>query len=192
MKRSPKAKKGQQMARHLSLSTVRGALSVISNGNVIDAAQSCGCTESDWKLLTGSKVWIGVDRPRVKRLLDSLIYGVVDTLGLPRFELPAEYAAACIAMFVSPINYFPACSWVGTYARSEDLADYHGNLDAVQGLETVSSAKLFALVMEISGGGMCTPFAEALKKKTGIFTPGVTDEKGSETVSATKQKSSQK
>ena len=179
------------MARHLSLSTVRGALTVLSNGSVVDAAQSCGCTESDWKLLTGSKVFIGVDRPRVKRLLDNLIFGVVDTLGLPRFELPAEYAAACIAMFVNPVNYFPACSWIGTYARSEDIADYHGNLDAVQGLETVSSSKLFALVMEIKGGGMCSPFAEALKKKTGIFTPGVTNEESKQKATAIKQKSAE-
>lgn len=179
------------MARHLSLSTVRGALTVLSNGSVVDAAQSCGCTESDWKLLTGSKVFIGVDRPRVKRLLDNIIYGVVDTLGLPRFELPAEYAAACIAMFVNPVNFFPACSWIGTYARSEDIADYHGNLDSVQGLETVSSSKLFALVLEISGGGMCAPFAAALKKKTGIFTAGVQDEESSKAITTSKQKSTQ-
>jgi hypothetical protein len=159
------------MAKHLSLSATNGALQILSSGGIVDACQSCGVTERDWKLLTGNKIWLGQDRPVIRRALDSLIYGVIDMLALPRFEVPAEYACACISMFVSPCNYFPACSWLGTYHRAEDLADYHGTLDGVAGLETVSASKMFALVQDITGGGLHVQFQNALKKKTGINLP---------------------
>jgi hypothetical protein len=175
------------MARHLSLDVVRGALTILSDGKIVDCAKSCGVTESDWRLLTGSKIWIGTDRPRVKRLIDALLYGVVDMLGIPRFELPAEYASACIAFFVAPINTNTACAWVGTYARSQDLSDIHGSPESIQGLEKVSASQLFALVNKVRGGGVMQEFADSLKKKTGIFTAGVKkDEESNQKASTSK------
>jgi hypothetical protein len=154
--------------RHLSLPTVKGALHIISNENVADACQSCGVSEADWSLLTGKKVWLGVDRARIKRILDAILYGVVDQLGIPRFSLPAEYVGAVISMFVNEANMFSACNWLGNFAKAEDLADFHGTLEGVQGLETVSPAKLFALCLLIKSQIDVGKYRQVFANKTEI------------------------
>jgi hypothetical protein len=156
------------MAKYLSLQTARGAMQILLKGSVVESAQTMGCTESDWKLLTGKKVWIGTDRVRVKRLIDALLYATVDTIGLPRFNLPAEYVATVITVFVHPSNYFSACCWTGNFSTSEDLADYHGRLEGVQSLEKVSASRLFALVCQLASGEDVFELINAFKKKTQI------------------------
>jgi hypothetical protein len=178
------------MPKHMTMASANGALQILASGEIVDACQSCGVTEQDWKLLIGNRVWVNTDRPRIRRCLDSLIYGVIDMLGLPRFEIPAEFACSCIAMFVAPCNYTPACSWIGQHHRAEDLADYHGTMDGVAGMETVSASKMFALIGDIVGSGVHVPFQQALKKKTGIALPEVKNNE--ENQKSTKQVASKK
>lgn len=138
---------------------------ILTSQSVVECATAVGCTEKDWKLLTGDKPWLGVDRARVKRLLDALLYGIVDTLGIPRFDLPAEYAATVIAMGVNPTNYFAACNWVGNFSSSEDIADYHGRLEGVTGLDKVTPSRLFALILEIVSSEEADAMVSAFKHK---------------------------
>ncbi len=165
------------MARYLSMSVVNGALQMLSDQSVIDACKNCGVTEADWKLLGGQRIWVGGDRPRIKRVFDAILYSTIDSIGVPRFSIPAEIGASAIALFVGNVNSWIACSWIGTFSSAEDLADYAGPADSVEGLERVTSSQLFSLVSEIKGNGLHYKFAENLKNKTGIFMPiGVVDE----------------
>lgn len=138
--------------KRLSLETAKGAMMVLLNSNIKDVVGAIGCTESDWKLVIGKKPWLGVDRPRVMRVLDGLLYGMVDQMGLPRFELPAEFAASVVALFVSPVNHYASCVWMGKFARGEDLGNAQINTEPVEGLELVSAKQLFALILMIVSG----------------------------------------
>ena len=132
----------------LRLSTAVGTMQIIARGGPQMSIQSLGLTPDDYKLLTGVEVWTANVRTVVRRALDSYVYGVLDILGLPRFELPAEYLAAVISVFVHPVNYFPACVWLSGGLSAEDIKS--GRLGEVpEGFEKVKPEVLFCLVIEL-------------------------------------------
>ena len=88
----------------LDIRTAKNTMEVIANGGATGAFDSLGITEDDFQLVTGDIPWIGADRHRVVAVLNSLIHGTVDLLGLPRIEVPAEFTAAAIAIFVAPLD----------------------------------------------------------------------------------------
>lgn len=138
------------MAKKLHLATAKGAFQIVLNSDYIEQCRALGITEKEWADLVGSRPWKGTQRPIIKRLLDNLLYGMVDSMGLARFLLPAEFAAAVIVSFVSPCNYFAACSWLGNFHRADELGDFDGSFNgATQGLEKVTASQLFALVCEL-------------------------------------------
>jgi hypothetical protein len=148
----------------LSLRTAIGAMQIIARGGPASAVDTLGITEEDMTLTTGVTPWLATDRARVRKTIDSFIYGVIDVLGLPRMDLPAEYCAAVIATFIDPANYFPACSWItGTVTSEELIAGKKGK--PVEGFERVSPSELFALVLELHGDADKT--AKSYAAKTG-------------------------
>lgn len=147
---------------------VKGAATVLLNSSTNDVIDAIGCTETEWQLVTGQRIWIGVDRARVSRILDSLLFGLIDTIGLPRFELPAEYMAAMVSIFVSPCNYFSACTWLGSFVPGDDLAGYSGRKEPVEGFERVKPAQIFALVLDIRSSGVINPIASKFAQKVDL------------------------
>ena len=77
--------------------------------------------------------------------LHILINASVDALGLPRFDLPAEYIAAGISLFVSPVNVHAACVFAPPCFSSED----QGRSRSPPSVGRVTSAQLFALVIQL-------------------------------------------
>lgn len=152
----------------LSVQMVKGCASVVLNSSTASIIDSIGVTEAEWELVVGDRSWIGQDRARVTRILDSLLYGLVDTMGLPRFELPAEYVATVISLFVSPCNYFSACSWMGSYVPGGILSDSRSSDIPVEGLERVRPSQIFALVCDIRSGSFLTPMAHTFEKKVNL------------------------
>ena len=75
--------------------------------------------------------------------MDSVLFGALDVLGLPRFELPAEYIAAWIALLVSPVNYETACVWYHGAQPVENLAETPEIAPIAEG---ITARQLFALV----------------------------------------------
>jgi len=152
--------------KQLSMQMVTGAGSVLLNSSTVDIINSIGITGEEWELINGSRPWIGVDRSHVTRILDSLLFGMIDTIGLPRFELPAEYVATLVALFVHPVNYFSACSWLGSFQRGDDLANYTGKLEPIEGFEKCKAQTIFALVCQIRSTGSLKPMAQKFQQKT--------------------------
>lgn len=98
-------------------------------------------TPKDYELTTGATRWVSTDRVRVRRTLDVLIGGMLDVIGVDRFELPVEYVGAVIAVFVKPANIIPACKWMETgFSEAETLVR-----DGA-GTENIRAPKLFAMV----------------------------------------------
>ena len=68
------------------------------------------------------RLWLATDRSRARRILETFVYGALDLQGLPRFPVPAEYLAACIALNVHPSNYMAACVVIGGAEWTENVA----------------------------------------------------------------------
>lgn len=145
----------------LRIGTAIAAMDIIKQGGPDFSLNALGISPEDWELATGDNAWLGKERPRVMRVLDGFLYGVIDNMGLPRFELPAEYAAAIIAVFVSAKNYFPAVSWVSNLVSNQELATNAPR----EGWEDIKPRQLFALVLEVHE--KADRVAEAYCNKTG-------------------------
>ena len=133
--------------KQLSMASAKGAMITLLGSEVGDITKALGCTDSDWKVVTGMKPWKGAQRPQVKRLLEALIYGTIDVLGLPRFRVPAELVAATVALYVKPVNYMAACEWIGNQKSAEDLANFTGREEDLSGLEKVTPDRIYSLVL---------------------------------------------
>lgn len=101
-------------------------------------------SEDDYRFLTMNSLWIGTDRPRIRHVVESAVYGAVDYIGFPRIAVPAEFIAAAIAVFVAPMNYMVACSVMEGAEFSEHI---------INGVDRpVSGSELFAFVLRIAAG----------------------------------------
>lgn len=118
---------------------------LVSKTNYVNLTKAFGVTEDDYKLVTGSNPWLGVDRPRVRQVLDMLAAGIMDLTGTARFEMPAEYIAAVVAVFVHPTNCMVACQWQSNMRPADEI------LGASSQAMIVDPAVLFVLVCKIYG-----------------------------------------
>ena len=153
----------------LRLEVSKGAMSLLAKGAVVADLETMGITSDDWTLATGNRPWIGQDRTRVKRILEVLTFGTIDVIGLPRFEVSAEYLAAVLAMFVHPTNILPACRWMEGIGSAENdmLAAGHSS-DPPHGVETVHARQLFALVLALWEDSASEGFRVQFEKRVGI------------------------
>lgn len=96
-----------------------------------------------FELLMSPGPWTTIDRSDVRVAFDAILFGTLDSMGLPRFTLPCEYVAAAIAKFVSPVNVMTMCSWSEHHGTSAD------DMSVAQSstiIEPVTARQLFAFV----------------------------------------------
>jgi len=122
------------------------AMSVVAQTAKAHGIQGLGINPDDFKLLTGNKVWMSTDKHSVCRTLQSLIGGSMSAQGLPQMDLCAEYLAAIIAMFVAPVNYMAACSYMQGVYLDVDVAVRDDSPSKF------SPSRLFGLVLLASSG----------------------------------------
>jgi len=118
-------------------------MNLIKDGMVNDAFEALGILPEDFELVCLSFPYIGADRHRVTTVLNSLIWGTLDVVGLPRIEVPTEFIASVISVFVAPGNIAVACRWMEAGHAAEELA-------AGGNLEPVTAAQLFALCCQLA------------------------------------------
>lgn len=140
-----------------------GALEIIKTHANAATAISMGMTEKTYTDMTSAAPWIASQRADIRASLETLCHSSTEVMGLPRFELPAEYVAAVIAVFVHPCNIAVACSWMeGRLPRAMDL---HGRGDSTpQGMEHLTASQLFAMVLDILGNQDTGPVARAFNR----------------------------
>lgn len=126
------------------LSTIRYLAEDATARSIVNA----GVSQEDMDILTGPALWTPDLRIRVRRTLDSVVFGITDMAGLPRVEIPAEMAAAIIAMIVNPANWMIAASWLADLKPAQDFTTPE---ETVQ-LERVSAGKMFVLVCMADAG----------------------------------------
>mgnify|MGYP000037760974 CR=1 FL=1 len=147
------------MKQSMRMSVAFGAMAAVKAGGQNNDLSQLGMTPTEQEKLTGNEIWLGEDRTNMVRCLEATIYHTADAMGLPRFDVPAEWLAAHIYMYVNPRNYFQACSWMqrGASVDSEDPK------------EAVTPYKLFRyLVMlcdDANGEEFVHRFEKSVRKK---------------------------
>lgn len=124
---------------------IRSAMSVLSAGAAAHLV-SMGVSKADFARLTGDTPWLAADRSGVRNTMDSVMFAAMDYIGTPRFEIPAEYVAAGIVMFVAPCNRLTACRWMESGRTASELS-----MNPTSGAAPMSAQQLFALCLEADG-----------------------------------------
>jgi len=120
-----------------------------------------GVTQADFDRLTSDVPWTGGERNRMSVTLHSLLNASVDSMGMPRFDLPAEWVAAAIAVFVAGINVQSACYFAPPSHQAEEGAR------GVVG-PSVRPERLFDLVVLLYGHQGRNAARELFTKRSGL------------------------
>jgi len=151
----------------LSKDVVVSSMSLISRLGGTGQLEASGVSKADFNKLVGDEPWLGSDRNRMTSVLHTLLMGSIDALGLPRFPLPAEFMAAGICVFVSPVNVHAACRFVAETRDAESLASQTGTQQI--GLpEAVKPEKIFALVCMMYDDPRRAICRSQFEKQTGL------------------------
>jgi len=121
----------------------RGAMAMIAAQAENGSLDSLGVTREDFKKLTSNLPWLASDRARMTQVFFSMMSSTQDVVGVQRIQLPAEYIAAGIALFVAPVNVHGACVFG---SRGAKPAEEMGRMATT---EAVTADRLFALVMQL-------------------------------------------
>lgn len=160
------------------LSSAIGAMKCILNKQSVDIAKGMGCTNSQWEKLTGPNVWDGADRRVCKRLIDQLVYGVIDQLGLPRFSMPCEFIASVGVAFCHPVNWRLFAAWTSAESyRTHELGGFDGRNEPDEGYEAVKPSQMFPLMLTLASNDECQYLMRRFKDKCPDFNLGGLDEK---------------
>lgn len=122
-------------------------------------------TPSDWALFVGDTPWVGTDRPKITGIINDVLQGSLELLGLPRIETSAEHYAAVISFFVSERNQMVACSWCELEYNPLSNADI---ALAKESSETriIPAKQIFALVSQANGQESRAEFRARWEKRT--------------------------
>lgn len=161
-------------AEMVSFEVARNCMVLIRDGAASDAFEALGVSGADFSLVCGTVPWVGSDRGRVTGVLTLLTHGVLDAVGLPRIEVPAEFVASILSTFVFPGNLAVACRWMEAGPTAEALS-------VGGGLEAVTASRLFAMCCQLAAEA---PAAQAgWRKRTGRAVLEVVETKSKEKVS---------
>jgi hypothetical protein len=105
----------------VQLRTALGCMRMIASYGRQGLLNEIGISPSDYLKVAGEKPWIASDRVRVVNSINALLMASVDGMMLPRFQLSAEYIAAGICVFVSPVNIKAACRLLENAPSAQSL-----------------------------------------------------------------------
>lgn len=133
----------------LSFAQAHAVMKIVADYTSADFG-TLGITPEDYAMTCSNVLWLNQHRNRVERVLEALLYGTTDLLGIGRIVLPSEYVAAVIATFIAPANRSTACKWMSERkiagASANALSADAGGTQA----DMTSHQQLFALVIALS------------------------------------------
>ena len=154
----------------MQLKVAMGAMRFIANMFKEGSVESLGITQEDFKQLSSEVPWLSSDRNRMSYVLGSLLSSTMDAISVPRFEMPAEYVAAGIAVFVAPMNVHAACRFMERSGTAQELSR------GVESIEPVGARQLYALVVQLVTDPESSYAKVLFEKRTGIAIAHVTSD----------------
>lgn len=148
----------------LNLQQARGAMKSIAEGSPT-SLEEMGLIPTDIEKLTADISWRNNERVKIQRILENVLHASVDQMGINRFELPAEYVAAGIGMFVHPCNQMKACVWMEGGKSAAQLGS-NSTIDSIS--STVKAPQLFALLVGMNSNDEAKQFQQQFKTRVGI------------------------
>lgn len=130
---------------NLNYVVAKRAMSLIAQQGKVGYLDLIGVSQEDFNKVTSDVPWLPSDRNRVTSTLNTLLSGVLDSCGLPRFPLPCEYIAAGLSIWVAPGNLHLACSFM---ERSSTASQLGAGVDEP---ERCTAQQLFALIVQFHG-----------------------------------------
>lgn len=143
----------------LKLEIAKGAMEILAGQEFVEVWRTLGITQEQYNVCRGPGVWLREHRQEMRKVLDAFAVGALDLSGFPRFELPAEYLAAVIVVYVHPNNMMAACRTFENARPAQELAG--ATVDA--GL--VDPAQLFAICCALYDGDACEAIRQSFEKK---------------------------
>ena len=146
----------------MQLKVALGSMNILAQSAHQGYLESIGITITDFQKLTSNVPWHGSDRARVSQTFKSLLYTTMDSLGVPRFQVPVEWIAANIAVFVAPINIQVACRFFEVSQTAEAMGR------GVDEVDSCSSKQLFALVQQLLSAPESSSARALFEKNVGV------------------------
>lgn len=154
----------------MNIGRIDALAKIMLHGKFHQCLASAGFPVEDYQLLTGEELWDAVDRPRVRPVMDAMMFAIQDLQGLQRVAIPAEYIAVCIAICVSPINWAIAASWYNMQAKTVQQIDTEEPESGVFN-ENITADRLFTLVLEYSAAEAEGRLTAVRDRMVGLLTP---------------------
>lgn len=167
----------------LNYMVAKRSMAMIAAQGRIGHLDTIGISVDDFNKVISDTPWLGSERNRVTTALNTLLSGVLDAAGVARFNLPAEWVAAAIAVFVSPINIQLACRYV---ERPATVADLGRGVDEP---DRCTAQQLFALIVSFHGSNEWSDARQQFEKNTKLkLEQAILDkEKGSKNETSSKR-----
>lgn len=159
----------------MNLQVALGAMRLVADLGYAGFLEGAGVAKGEFQRLVSALPWTQRERNRMTVVLQSCLHGSVDSQGLPRFPLPAEYIAAGISIFVHAMNHHAACIYMASAPDAEDLAR---NSDMVQKNRTkhVMPDQLYSMVCLLNTQGERGMFRALFEKNSGLALESVSME----------------
>lgn len=127
-----------------------------------------GVSEDDLELTHGEMMWQRQHVHTVLKTLNSLMFGTLEIMGMPKINIPAEFQAALIATFVAPVNRIGCCILFEQENKIGGVASEIANNAENFGVDRVARDQLFALVLELSSRDESTQARLDFKERLGL------------------------
>lgn len=135
----------------ISLEIAHGIFARIDEYTLGDYA-AIGVTQHDFIILTQQAHW-RMDQLRVViRTFNSLLFGTLEIMGVPKQILPAEYVGSLIAAVIAPANQMLACAWLAAeHNTGVGALELSNRRDEPAAYQQASAQQLFAIVAALMG-----------------------------------------
>lgn len=147
--------------------TFRLGAEALARGNFRYGAlhREYGFSQTDWDLLTKQDHWTAEEARQARGIIAAAIEVCLSLGGLPAVPLPGQYAAAVIAILVSPANRMIAAMKA---PDTFDAVAASGLQETVQ-IRPTPKEQMIALVMAYSGGLGGEPIGQVLPIETSEY-----------------------
>lgn len=148
----------------VSLDVALAAMNYLSRQGREGYLDGIGVNQVLFDRFVGEDPWSSLERSQMCQVGMALTQGAAHQLGLPPFDMPAEWVAAVIATFVHPSNVYAACH----YLASSGMVGVEEMGRPMSKPEAVLPQRLFALVLQLVASPQRSSARAMFEKKTGI------------------------
>lgn len=137
---------------------------------------AANASKQDWEVTIGPDIWNPKDKRRVRKCLDAMMMGTLDSQGMAELDLPAEYVAAVIILVANPVNWMVASRWYENANTVESMISEDNTEEPQMFEQGMTARRIFAWMNRFGGGSNLEPHRKYLQE---LFAPALTVDEAS-------------